>query len=68
MFQAVEAEIDQDGKVKLKEPIRLKDKHKALVIILDQSEGIAELALLSEAALAKDWNRAEEEEAWQAFQ
>ncbi len=68
MFQAIEAEIDRDGKVHLKESIRLKDKHRALVIILDESESLDESALLSEAALAKDWNRPEEDEAWQAFQ
>ena len=38
--------------------------------ILDEGpmNAISEIAILSEAALAKDWNRLEEEEAWQHLQ
>jgi hypothetical protein len=31
-------------------------------------EGVADTALLSEAALAEDWHRAEEDEAWRHLQ
>lgn len=53
MNQMVEATIDEVGKVQLKESISLNEKHKALVIILDEpEERSAETALLSEAVLA----------------
>ncbi|MGV6815782.1 MAG: hypothetical protein ACWA44_00760 [Thiotrichales bacterium] len=69
MNQMVEATIDEDGKVQLKESISLNEKHKALVIILDEpEERPAETALLSEAVLAHDWDREEEDEAWKAYQ
>lgn len=38
MNQMVEATIDEDGKVQLKESISLSEKHKALVIILEEDE------------------------------
>ncbi len=68
MLQAVEAEIDKEGKIRLKERIRLKKPRKAIVIILDDSENTNDTALLSELSLAEDWNRQEEEEAWAKFQ
>lgn len=68
MLQTVEAEIDKEGNIRLKEEVRLKEKHKALVIILDETEDTSESALLSEASLAKDWDRTEEDDAWKAYQ
>ncbi len=69
MHQTIDAVIDEDGRVHLKEQVKLEDKHRALVIILDEpEEDVAETARLSEAALAKDWNRPEEDEAWQEYQ
>ena len=67
-MQTVEAEIDKDGNVKLKETVKLGKKRKALVIILDQPKDISDSALLSETALSKDWNRTEEDNAWKAYQ
>jgi len=37
---------------------------RATLTILDEPMPVAETALLSEAALAQDWNRPEEDEAW----
>ncbi len=74
MFQAIEAEIDIHGNVKLLEKLILKNTQKALVIILDNLgidddvENKHETALLSESVLARDWNRPEEDEAWARFQ
>ena len=69
MFRTVEAVIDEQGIVKLLEPIQLPASSRALVTILDQ--GVApqrdETARLSEAALS-DWNRPEEDEAWDYLQ
>ena len=68
MFQAIEAEIDIHGNVKLLEKLILKNTKKALVIVLEDAENKYETALLSESVLAKDWNRPEEDEAWAHFQ
>ena len=70
MLQAVEAVIDQDGNVRLLSPVRLSAARRAIVTILDEEWlGIVpETALLSEEALAKDWNRPEEDAAWSHLQ
>jgi hypothetical protein len=69
MIQTVEAIVDETGAVRLLEPLRLGRRHRALVTILnDDPREEPETALLSEAALARDWNRPEEEEAWSHLQ
>ena len=72
MLRTLEAVIDADGRVKFKEPLRLGCSHRAIVTILEQVEeedtGVSETALLSEQALAADWNREEEDEAWSHLQ
>jgi hypothetical protein len=66
MTRTVEAVIDEQGNVRLLEPVHLPSSRRALVTILEdrQLAGVPETALLSEAALAEDWNRPEEDEAW----
>ncbi len=70
MIQTVEAVIDQHGNLHLREAVRLSAPRRALVTILEEAplEAIAETALLSEAALAVDWNRPEEDAAWSYLQ
>ena len=70
MVRTVEAVIDQRGEVRLLEPIQLPDARRALVVVLEDSpvEAPHETALLSEAALAEDWNRPEEDKAWSYLQ
>ena len=69
MLKSVEAIIEEDGKVRLKEPIHLNSPCRAIVTILDdKAESIPETALLSEASLSEDWNRPEEDEAWSHLQ
>ena len=69
MLKSVEAIIEKNGEVHLKEPIHLSSPSRAIVTILDEkSDVIAETALLSEAVLSEDWNRQEEEEAWSHLQ
>ncbi len=70
MLQTVEAIVDEAGNVRLLEPLHLSSAHRALVTILDDVEVIAgsETAMLSESALAVDWNRPEEDEAWSHLQ
>ena len=70
MLRTVEAVIDAQGHVQVLEPISLPGARRALVTILDEEPGINmhETALLSEAALAEDWNRPEEDAAWSHLQ
>ena len=68
MMKTVEAIIDEQGNVTLLERVRPAGARRALVTILEESPSEAESALLSEAALAEDWNRPEEDEAWSHLQ
>ena len=66
MLQAVEGIIDQDGKLRILGKVSLPKFRRVIITILDEepSDEIANLAFLSEAALAKEWERPEEDEAW----
>ena len=65
MIQTIEAIVDERGAVHLLEPVRLNRRHRALVTILaDEPSDVHETALLSEASLARDWSRPEEDAAW----
>ena len=69
MFQTFEAVTDEQGNICLVEPIRLPAGQRVLVTILDGPIiSVPETALLSEPALAEDWNRPEEDEAWSHLQ
>jgi hypothetical protein len=70
MYQAFEATIDQAGNVQLNEPLKLTGQRRALVIVLDDAQApvLNEAYLLSEASLAVDWNRPEEDAAWAHLQ
>lgn len=70
MLRTVEAVIDEHGNVRLLEAIQLTAVRKALVTILEDAPDaeVPETALLSEQALAKDWDRPEEDEAWAHLQ
>jgi hypothetical protein len=70
MIQTVEGVIDADGVVRLLETVPLSGTRRALIMILDEEPGAypSETALLSEAALAEDWNRPEEDAAWSYLQ
>lgn len=69
MITTVEAVLGADGVVRLLEPIAVTGARRVLVTILDEEPvpHLHEAALLSEAALA-DWNRPEEDAAWQHLQ
>ena len=68
MLQTVEATIDEQGNVRLLEPIQLLKPRRVFVTILPSEIDISETALLSEASLAEDWNRPEEDAAWSHLQ
>jgi hypothetical protein len=66
MIRIVEAVVDQQGNVRLLEAIDVPGPRRALVSVLGESPaaGICESALWSEAALADDRGRPEEDAAW----
>jgi len=70
MIKTVEAIIDEQGNVRLLEPVQLAKARRALVTILEDAPSVSseETALLSEPALSKDWNRPEEDAAWSHLQ
>ena len=70
MIRKIEAVVDEQGTVRLKEAVRLAAPRRAVVTIFDEDKAaeIDEPALLSEPALAQDWNRPEEDAAWSYLQ
>lgn len=62
MLTTVEATVDEQGNVRPTEPITLVPGARVLITVLALEP--SESALLSEAALAADWQRPEEDEAW----
>lgn len=70
MITTIEAVIDESGGVRLLEPAPPGGVRRALVTILDErSAGHPRGSMLSsEAALADDWDRPEEDEAWSHLQ
>jgi len=70
MPRTLEAVVDEQGSVRLLEDIHLTGAHRALVTILEEAPAlrVSETALLSEPALAEDWNRPEEDAAWSHLQ
>jgi hypothetical protein len=70
MIQTVEALIDEAGNIHLLESVKVQGQRRALVTILEEEPvgNVTETALLSEKALAEDWNRPEEDKAWSHLQ
>jgi len=70
MIRTIEAFIDPDGKIHLDESVEITSRKRVLVTILDEAPSHIpnEEAFLSEQALAEDWNRPEEDEAWSYLQ
>ena len=70
MLRTLEAMIDEQGNVRLLDAASLPAGRRVLVTILEDEPalGVPETALLSERALAADWSRPEEDEAWSHLQ
>ena len=71
MLKAVEATIDTNGEVHLSEAVHIKTPCRAIVTIIEddsEMESVDEVTMLSEQALATDWNSPEEDEAWSHLQ
>jgi hypothetical protein len=62
MASVIKAEVDEKGNIRPKEPVILKPGSQLLITVVGESP--SETALLSEASLAADWNRREEDAAW----
>ncbi len=62
MHTTIEAEVDDQGNIRPKEPVALPPGSRILITVLEP-EAI-DAALFSEAALGADWNRPEEDAAW----
>ncbi|MBM3179149.1 MAG: hypothetical protein FJZ86_02215 [Chloroflexi bacterium] len=68
VLRSIEVTIEKDGTVRLPKMEKLPAHRRAILTILDEPMLVAETALLSEAALAEDWDRPEEDEAWAYLQ
>ena len=63
MKPTIEAEVDEKGNIRPKEPVSLPPGSQLLITVLSAPDA-SETALLSEDALAADWSRPEEDAAW----
>ena len=69
MIQTVEAVVDAAGRVQLLGEVHVTGPRRALVTVLEEPAAVpGEAPLLSEAALATDWSRPEEDAAWSHLQ
>ena len=69
MIQTVEAVVDANGHVRLLGEVHVDAPRRALVTVLDEPAAVPdEATMLAEAALAVDWSRPEEDEAWSHLQ
>ena len=70
MIRTIKATIDTKGNIHLSEQVKLSSSCRVLVTILEEEPliHINEEALLSEASLSEDWNRPEEDKAWDHLQ
>ena len=66
--------VNDDGTIRLLEPVELSPGTRVLVTVLDVDDdedtinGVPVAALLAQPALAEYWDRPEEDEAWRHFQ
>ena len=66
MLQAIEGIIDENGRLRILDKVNLPKSRRVIITILDEEplDDAVNLALLSESALARDWDQPEEDEAW----
>jgi len=68
VLRSIEVTVERDGTVRLRRKVKLSAPRRAILTILDEPALVAETALLSEAALAQDWDCPEEDQAWAYLQ
>jgi hypothetical protein len=62
MRPTIEAEVDDQGNIRPREKVSLPPGSRLLITVLEPEA--LDTAVISEAALATDWNRPEEDAAW----
>ncbi len=62
MHRTIEAEVDEHGNIRPRENVSLPPGSRLLITIVEPEA--VDTALLSEASLAADWDRPEEDVAW----
>ena len=69
-LRTFEAVVDEQGRVRLLNSLKLPKSRRAVVALLEDTDpiNVSDTALLSEPALARDWNRPEEDESWSHLQ
>ena len=67
-MKALEATIEKGERIRFREHVKLPPSCRVIVTFLDPPSDVPETALLSEAALGKDWNRPKEDAAWAHLQ
>lgn len=66
MIQTFEGVVDQKGRLRFLETVKLPPMRRVLITVLDEEADISarDSAMLSEASLAVDWLTPEEDVAW----
>lgn len=66
MLRTLEGIIHREGRLRTLERVKLPKPRRVIITILNEepADEIINMALLSESALARDWDRPEEDEAW----
>lgn len=66
MLQTIEGVTDWNGRLQFPAAVKFPKHRRVIVTILDETlpDDLVDGALLSEAVLARDWDRPEEDEAW----
>lgn len=69
MLNTYEARIDEQGNLQIPEGIVLPEGCKVLITVLQEQPEVRanEEALLSEQVLKEDWEKKEEDDAWQSL-
>jgi hypothetical protein len=67
MLKTIKATVNEKGEVRLLEPVTIKQPCRAIVMIIEEGD-VPDATLLSQQALAQDWDRPEEDEAWAHLQ
>ena len=68
VLQSIEVTVEKDGTIHLPKKVKFPARRRAILTILDEPIHVAETALLSQSALAEDWDRPEEDRAWAHLQ
>jgi hypothetical protein len=67
-MKTVEAIIETNGDVHLREAVSFAEPHRALVTIFEETPLAGENALFSQMVLARDWDTPEDDAAWKYVQ